>query len=73
MGVIDKPKIIKDGDLAKVQEVFPGKFIFIYVADHQSQSADMAGSAKNAADIKLFRTLLFRVTLGDNGQPKGNN
>ncbi len=66
-------KIIQDGDLAKVQAVFPGKFVFIYVADKETQKADLAGSVESAQDMKLFRILLSRVTLGETPVPKERN
>lgn len=66
-------KVIKDGDLAKVQAVFPDKFVFLYVADKTTKRADLAGCASTPEDVRLFRILLHRVTLGDNGKPKGSN
>ncbi len=66
-------KIIKDGDLAKVQAVFPGKFVFVYVADRETKTADLAGSASCPEDIKLLRIILHRVTLGENNVPKERN
>lgn len=66
-------KIIQEGDLAKVQAVFPGKFVFIYVADRTTQVADLAGSASTAEDIRLLKTLLHRVTLGETNVPKERN
>lgn len=65
--------IIQPGDLAKVQAIFPGKFIFVYVADHATKKADLAGTAQKPEDVSLLKTLIHRVTLGDNGQPKGKN
>lgn len=69
----DPNKLIKDGDLEKVQAVFPGKFVFIYVADHEKQRVDIAGSASSLEDIRLFRLLLARVTLGETNVPKERN
>lgn len=65
--------LIKAGDLAKVQEIFPGKFIFIYVADHETKKGDLAGSCSCEEDVRLMRTLIHRVTLGETNVPKERN
>lgn len=67
------PQLIKAGDLEKIQEIFPGKFVFIYVADLETKKADLAGRASCDEDVRLLRTLIHRVTLGETNVPKDRN
>lgn len=72
----DAPKpssIIPDGAVGKLSELFPGKFVFVYVADHEEQRADVAFTCRDERDIKLGRLLLARATLGETSVPKDRN
>lgn len=63
---------IKDGDMTKLSEIFPGKFVLIYVLDRETNVGDLACTIQKEGDAKIARTLIHRLTLGDNGK-RGNN
>lgn len=51
-------KLIQDGDMGKVSEIFPGKFIFILVRDHASDSNDVAFRMAGEEDAKVAKSIL---------------